>query len=102
MSLVTRTRAYWTETGTFAREIVAKRAGITTMLSALIGVGVTTGVIPTDLGARASGYVVVGFGILSSLVGILWARQGVTPSNPALSPKLDVPPHVPEHEVGKA
>jgi hypothetical protein len=84
--MLTNLRIWWTRTGSFAREIVAKRAGITTALGGLAGLAVTLGLIPVDLGAKATGYVTVGLGVIASLAGILWTRTGVTPAALALAP----------------
>jgi len=84
--VIARARAWWTRTGSLAREIVAKRTAIVAGATTIAGALVTFGVIPLDLSTRGLGVLVGALGVLSAVVSAVWTRQGVTPADPLLAP----------------
>jgi protein-S-isoprenylcysteine O-methyltransferase Ste14 len=74
------------DVGRFAREIVAKRVAILAAIPVLYGLLVATGVTMPWSSDQVLAGVGTALTILAALVGILWARKDVTPTDPALNP----------------
>lgn len=72
--------------GGFAREIVAKRLAVTNTVGGGVSALLLTHVISVGQSDRITAAIAGGFALLANLVGVLWARDGVTPADPALDP----------------
>lgn len=74
------------QAGVISRAIVAKRAGILSVLGLASGALVQNGVIPDGLANSVTHWATVALGGLGVVVGVLWAQRGVTPADPAKRP----------------
>lgn len=74
------------EAGVFARAIVAKRLAITAGVAAAVNFALTEHWLSVDVSNHVSSYVMIGLNGLGVVVGALWAKDGVTPADPALNP----------------
>lgn len=78
--------ADYRKVGGFAREIIAKRTAITTVVSVGLGVLYERHIVSLDVSNHVGHYVVIGLGALGSVVSVLWSRGGVTPADLKLNP----------------
>lgn len=74
------------ELGGLAREIVAKRLAIVAAVTAAVSVAASYGWITPGVGDYATSWITRALDALGVIVGVFWARQGVTPADPALAP----------------
>jgi hypothetical protein len=74
-------------TGAFAREIVAKRTAVTASISTALTLLLAFHVVSVGLSDTLTSAVAGGINVLAAVVAVLWSRDGVTPSDPALAPK---------------
>jgi hypothetical protein len=79
-----------TEISKVSREVVARRAGITSAVSMVLIFLVANHVVPTSWAGAATHWVDFAFdalGVLIAAAGLVWTRAGVTTADPAKGPK---------------
>lgn len=76
------------QVGKFAREVVLKRAAVSTAVAFGLNFAVSKGWVAPNVSGQAHEWVNRAFDYASFIAGAWYIRKGVTPADPALNPTL--------------
>lgn len=83
---MTATTNEFEKVGAFAREVVAKRVAIVTVVTVLLHLAIVYHIITPDLSVHVTNYITEALDALAVIVATVYARAGVTPKD---SPQND-------------
>jgi hypothetical protein len=77
-----------TEVGTWAREVVARRAAVVAAVDIVLRVTIHLGALGPSAQAAVDDWMGTVFDGIAGLAAIVWSRSGVTPAALSLRPRL--------------